>query len=368
LFFISATLQQEESMRSATLEQLAGLVHGTVSGDGQLSVSALNSLELAREGEITFVNSVKLRDRLENTAASACIVPENLEDVEMPVIRVADPDLAAAVIHNYLLAEDFVATGIHPSAVLGQDVRISDQVSIGPLVSIGDRVEIGDRVTLHPGVVLGDDVKIGDDCTLHANAVVAHGCTLGRNVVLHHGVIIGSDGFGFATDRQTGAHVSKPQVGTVRIDDNVQIGANSCVDRAAFGTTRVRAGARIDNLVMVGHNCDVGENSILVGQVGIAGSTTLGRNVVLGARAGVAGHLHLEDGVMVAAMGGVHNNQPRGAVVGGIPAIEVKKWGRAAAAYGRLPDMVKEVRRLRRELDALTAMIADKTTTEKDDE
>ncbi len=355
-------------MKTASLKELADLVQGTVSGDELLEITALNSLDLARQGELTFINSIRLRDRLADTAASACIVPDSLDEAPMPVIRVNNPDLAAALIHNYLLAEDFVATGIHDSAVIGSKVKISDQVSIGPQVSIGDRVEIGDRVTIHPGVVLGDDVRVGDDCTLHANAVVAQGCSLGNNVVLHHGAIIGSDGFGFATDLRTGRHVSKPQVGTVRIDDNVQIGANSCVDRAAFGVTRVRQGARIDNLVMVGHNCDIGENSILVGQVGIAGSTTLGRNVVLGARAGVAGHLHLEDGVMVAAMGGVHNNQPRGAVIGGIPAIEVKKWGRATAAFSRLPEMVKEVRRLRRELDRLTEEIGEITKTEKDDE
>lgn len=210
---------------------------------------------------------------------------------------------------------------------------------------------------LHPGVVIGDDVEIGDDCILHANAVVAYGCSLGRRVILHHGAVIGSDGFGFTTDKTTGCHVTKPQVGTVRLDDDVQIGANSCVDRAAFGTTHIKAGARIDNQVMIGHNVEVGENSILVAQAGIAGSTTLGRNVVLGARAGISGHLHLDDGVMVAAMGGVHNNQPKGAIVGGIPAIDVKIWGRAAAAYRRLPEMIKDIRRLKREVDGLAGAL-----------
>jgi UDP-3-O-[3-hydroxymyristoyl] glucosamine N-acyltransferase len=355
-------------MKTATLKELADLVDGTVSGDDQLRITAFNSLELATAGELSFINSLKMAPQVATTKASACLVPTALDEVELPVIRVENPDLAAAIIHGYLLAKPFTATGIHSSAVIGQDCRISEQVSIAPLVCLGDRVEIGERVTLASGVVLGDDVVIGDDCTLHANVVVSHGCTLGRNVVLHHGAVIGSDGFGFASDPRTGSHVSKPQVGTVQIDDNVQIGANTCVDRAAFGVTHVKAGARIDNLVMVGHNCVIGENSILVGQVGLAGSTTLGRNVVLGARAGVAGHLHLEDGVMVAAMGGVHNNQKKGAVVGGIPAIDVRKWGRAAAAYNRLPDMVKEIRRLRRELDKITTLVAESSLMEKNDE
>lgn len=344
-------------MRTATLRELAVLVGGTVSGDDRLTVTAFNSLDLAVAGELSFINTIKLAGKLAETRASACIVPSDLEDVELSVIRVDNPDLAAALIHNYLLAADFKPAGIHPSAVIGSNCEVSHQVTIASHVTIGDRVCIGDRVTLHPGVVIGDDVQIGDDCVLHANVVVAHNCSLGNSVVLHHGSIIGSDGFGFATDPATGNHVSKPQVGTVRIDNGVQIGANSCVDRAAFGTTHVKKGVRIDNQVMVGHNCVIGDNSILVGQAGIAGSTTLGRNVVLGARAAVAGHLHLEDGVMVAALGGVHNNQKKGSVVGGIPAFDVKKWGRATAAYTRLPDMVKEMRRLRKEVDELTSLL-----------
>jgi UDP-3-O-[3-hydroxymyristoyl] glucosamine N-acyltransferase len=353
-------------MRTATLGELAEHVGGIVSGDDQLIITALNSLELAGAGELSFITSVKMTGLLGQTRASACIVPAELAEVELPVIRIDNPDLAAARIHNYLLAVDFTAQGIHPAAVVGQDCTLSDQITICPQVCIGNRVTIGDRVILHPGVVIGDDVRIGNDCVLHANVVVTYDCILGNGVTLHHGAIIGSDGFGFASDPATGCHVSKPQVGNVRLDDNVQIGANSCVDRAAFGTTHVKAGVRIDNLVMVGHNCVIGENSILVGQVGIAGSTTLGRNVVLGARAGVAGHLQLEDGVMVAAMGGVHNNQKKGAVVGGIPAFDVRKWGRAAAAYSRLPDMVKEVRRLRRQVDKLTALREQDNMTENE--
>jgi UDP-3-O-[3-hydroxymyristoyl] glucosamine N-acyltransferase len=315
-------------MKTASLGELAALVDGTVSGDDRISVTALNSLDLAEAGELTFINAEKMADQLAATDASACIAPTDIDDAEIPLIRVDNVDLAAARIHNYLLAEEFQAAGIHDQAVIGGDCAISEQVSIGASVSIGDRVRIGDRVKIEPGAVLGDDVRIGDDCVLHANTVVAHGCSLGSRVTLHHGAVIGSDGFGFATDPATGAHVSKPQVGTVRIDDDVQIGANSCVDRAAFGITHVKSG--------------------------VPGSSTLGRNVVMGARAAVGGHIHLDDGVMVAALAGVHNNQKKGAVVGGVPAFDVKKWGRASAAFTRLPDMVKEVRRLRKEIDKLT--------------
>jgi UDP-3-O-[3-hydroxymyristoyl] glucosamine N-acyltransferase len=181
-------------------------------------------------------------------------------------------------------------------------------------------------------------------------------------------VVIGSDGFGFATGPATGSHISKPQVGTVHIEDNVQIGANSCVDRAAFGTTRIGQGVRIDNLVMIGHNCVIGENSIIVGQAGIAGSTTLGRNVVLAAQAGVAGHLFIDDGVMAAARSGIHNNQKKGAIIGGAPAFDVKKWGRATAAYSRLPEILREVRRLRKEVDRMSALLNQENRTEKNDE
>uniref|UniRef100_UPI004055A8BA UDP-3-O-(3-hydroxymyristoyl)glucosamine N-acyltransferase n=1 Tax=Candidatus Electrothrix sp. TaxID=2170559 RepID=UPI004055A8BA len=350
-------------MKTATLGELAALVHGTVIGDDQIQVTTLNSLTLAEPGQLTFINSAKLADELAASKASACIVPADFTQANIPLLQVENVDLASARIHNYLLEEPFQATGIHDRAVIGVDCFISEQVSIGPLVSIGDRVQIGDRVKVEPGVVIGNDVQIGDDCVLHANAVVAERCILGQRVILHHGAMIGSDGFGFATDPQTGTHVSKPQVGTVRLDDDVQIGANSCVDRAAFGVTHIKSGVRIDNQVMVGHNCVVGENSILVGQSGMAGSSTLGRNVVLAARAAVGGHIHLDDGVMVAALAGVHNNQKKGAVVGGVPAIEVKKWGRASVAFARLPDMIREVKRLRKELDSLVHKIRPSSDT-----
>ena len=341
--------------RECTLQQLADLVGGRVEGDPNLPVHGLNGIDYAGPGEITFVLDARQLPLPADCRAGACIVPPGAGPLALPAIVTHQPSVAAAQIHTYLLARPFAAQGVHPSAVIGNDCTIPEAISIGPLVCLGDGVVLGERVTLHPGVVIGNGVVIGDDSILHARVVVAEGCTVGRRVILHHGAVIGSDGFGFATDGR-GQHYKKPQVGTVRIDDDVEIGANSCVDRAAFGTTWVKSGARIDNLVMVGHNVVIGENSILVAQTGIAGSTTLGRNVVLGAKVGVAGHLHLGDQVMAAAMSGIHNNQPAGAKVGGAPAFEIRSWGRATAAFTRLPEMAKEVRRLRKEVDRLTGL------------
>ncbi|MCL2457360.1 MAG: UDP-3-O-(3-hydroxymyristoyl)glucosamine N-acyltransferase [Desulfobulbus sp.] len=343
--------------RECSLRQLADLVGGRVEGDPDLVVRGLNGIEHAQAGEITFVLDGKHLPLPEQCLASACIIPAGVDSLPIPAIVAEQPAVAAARIHAFLLAEPFRAQGVHPSAVLGAGCVLPAEVTIGPLVVLGDRVVVGERVIIHAGAVIGDDTMIGDDTLIHANVTVSERCAIGRRVILHHGAVIGSDGFGFATDRM-GVHYKKPQVGRVRIDDDVEIGANSCVDRAAFGVTWIKSGVKIDNLVMVGHNVVVGENSILVAQVGIAGSATLGRNVVLGAKAGVAGHLHLADQVMVAAMSGIHNNQPKGAVVGGAPAIEAKEWGRAAVAFGRLPEMVKELRRLRKEVDRLGSLLA----------
>ncbi len=343
-----------------TVQELAKLVQGEVVGDPTARVRGLNGLERAREDELTFITSAKKKDDLVQSRAGACIIPRDLAGVDRPAIRVDNPDLAAAIIHNFFLKRQFTATGIHPSVQVGTDCTIDPCVSIHALVSIGDRVRIGREVEIHPGVVLGDGVTIGEGTVLYPNVTICAGCVIGRRVIIHPGAVIGSDGFGFATDRTTGEHVKRPQVGIVRIDDDVEIGANTCIDRAAFGETRIRRGVKIDNLVQVAHNVVVGENSILVSQVGIAGSTTLGRNVVLGGKTAVAGHIHLGDGVMTAAMSGVHNSQENGAVLGGAPAFDIRKWGRAATAFMRLPEMHREIRRLKKEISRLSDLLQDR--------
>ncbi|PIE72588.1 MAG: UDP-3-O-(3-hydroxymyristoyl)glucosamine N-acyltransferase [Deltaproteobacteria bacterium] len=339
-----------------SLQELADRFGGEVHGDAGVRIRTLNGFDYARKGEITFLNKIRNQEQLEQCRASACIVPEGVTSRFLPLLQVPQVDLVAARIHNFLLAREFQAAGVHPSAVVEKDCIIPEDVSIGAQVYIGAGVKLGHRVSIGHGAVIEDDVVVGDDTCIHARVVVAHGCRIGSRVTLFHGAVIGSDGFGFATD-ENGNHVSKPQVGTVRIDDDVKIGACTCVDRAAFGMTWIKAGTRIDNLVQVAHNVVVGENSILVAHTGIAGSAVLGRNVVLGGMTAVKGHITLGDGVMAAAMSGIHNSQPAGAILGGIPACDIKKWKKNCGAVSRTPEMVKEVRRLRKEVDRLTELL-----------
>lgn len=335
-----------------SLQQLAELVAGELVGDGGLVIHELDALDTAGAGAISFLAQAKYAALLASTSAAAVIVPMAIESAAMPIIRVRDPYLAAALIHTHLLATPFQATGVHPTAHVGAETIVPEQISIAPLVVIGQRVRLGQRVSIESGTVIGDDVEIGDDTTLHANVTIMCGSRIGARVTIHPGAVIGSDGYGYATDSR-GNHVKRPQVGIVQIDDDVEVGANACIDRATFGVTWIGAGTKIDNLVQVAHNVVVGEGCLLVAQVGIAGSTTLGRNVVLGGQAGLAGHIHLEDGVMVAAQGGVHDNQSRGAIIGGTPAMPMRKFARVAAAMGRLPDIIAELRRMRKEIAAL---------------
>ncbi len=340
------------TQKKVTVDDLAKMVDGEVVGNGEKLIHGFADLESAGEGEITFLVNVKGSEKLRNTSASAVLVPMGIEHHEKNIIKVRDPYLASAIIHNFFITKPFTAQGIHESAVIGKDCVISEELSIAPVAVIGNRVTIGSRVNIGPGVVVGDDVTIGDDTVLKANVTIEHGCRIGDRVTLHSGVVIGSDGYGYAADKK-GCHIKRPQVGIVHIEDDVEVGANSCIDRGTFGVTRIKQGAKIDNLVQVAHNVVVGENSLLVAQVGIAGSTTLGRNVVLGGNVAVKGHIHLEDGVMAAANSGVHTNLAKGSVVGGSPALPIKQWTKAAIIYGKLPEIWKELKRIKKVVNVL---------------
>lgn len=343
--------------KQITVEQLADLVQGQVVGDNSILVHALASIETAGEGEISFLVKSSMVDLLEKSGASAVLVPLDIEKSSKNIIRVQDPYLASAIIHNYLLAEPFAARGIHQSAHVGRDCIIPDEVTIGPSAVIGNRVKIGKRVCIGPGVAVGDDVEIGDDTVLRANVTIEYGSKIGCRVLLHSGTVIGSDGYGFAADAR-GMHIKRPHVGYARIDDDVEMGANCCVDRGAFGVTWIKSGTKIDNMVHIAHNVVVGENCLLLAHVAISGSTTLGRNVVLGGKASTKGHIHIGDGVMVAGKGGVTRNQPSGVILGGTPAIPIEQWRKSAVAYPKIPQMRTEIRRLTKELEELKKLIS----------
>ncbi|WP_228130023.1 UDP-3-O-(3-hydroxymyristoyl)glucosamine N-acyltransferase [Desulfocapsa sulfexigens] len=347
-----------------SLEELATAVNGIVAGDGQLEITGFAPLETAGKGDISFLAKAGDVHRLKEFGGSAVIVPMSIEKAPVAVIRVDDPYLASAKIHGRLLEKPFVATGVHPQAWIGKETSLPEQISVAPFVSIGDRVTIGERVTLEAGVVLGDDVQIGDDTTIKANTTIAQGCKIGKRVTIFSGAVIGSDGYGYATDKQ-GFHTKRPQVGIVQIDDDVEIGANSCVDRAAYGVTHIKSGTKIDNLVQIAHNVVVGENSLIVSQVGIAGSVTLGRNVVLGGQAGVAGHITLGDTVMVAAQSGIHTNLDAGARVGGSPAIPMNIFARAAIQFGKLSEMGRDIRKLKKQMAKCEAVAEEQSGSAK---
>ena len=346
------------SDKKLSLKKIADLVGGEIKGDNVL-LKNLNSVESATDEEITFIVNRHKLHQIETTGASAVIVPEFAGQSSKSQLKVADPNLAAAVIHNLFCRQIFKPTGIHSSACTGNDCHIPSAVNIGPRVVIGNRVRLGERVTIHPGVVIGDDVTIGNDTIIFANAAVLSGCVIGEKVLIHSGVVIGSDGYGYATDEQ-GNHVKRPQVGIVRIEDDVEIGANACVDRATFGETVIRRGTKIDNLVQVGHNVVVGENSLLIAQTGISGSTVLGRNVVLAGQVGVTGHVKLGDRVMVGAQSGIISDQPPGAVVSGSPAMPHRQWLRSSAVFAKLPGLSKEIKALRAEIEELRNLLKEK--------
>ena len=330
--------------KEVSVEFLASLVTGQVDGDGGVTIRGFAPLDSAGEGDISFLAKAKDEELLTTSDGVAFIVPLAVKKCnDKPVIRVKDPYLAVAVIHSYLIEKPFDNKGIHPRAYVGEKCLLGKKITIAPLAVLGDRVTLGERVTIESGAVIGDDVTIGDDSTVKANVTIACECTIGRRVTIHSGTVIGSDGYGYAANER-GEHLKRPQVGTVRIDDDVEIGANCAIDRAAYGTTWIKSGAKIDNLVQVAHNVIIGENSLIVAQVGLAGSTTLGRNVVMGGQSATAGHVVLGDQVMLAARGAVHNDQPKGAVLGGAPGIPIRQWAKSCAVFAKLPELQKSVR------------------------
>jgi len=326
------------------LEKIAELVGGTLKGDGSLEISGLQGIEQAQEGQITFLSKKIFLDTLNRSQVSAVLVEEAVETSISQVI-VASPELAFARLLREFHPEPKPDPGIHDRAVVGKNVKLGEQVTLSAGVCIGNDVEIGDQVHIFPNVVVGEGCRIGSHTTLHPNVTLYRNTELGKHVILHSGAVIGADGFGYTLDEK-GAHYKINQIGRVVIEDHVEIGANSCVDRAAMGTTRIKQGTKIDNLVQVAHNCTVGEHSILVAQVGLAGSCTLGHHVVLAGQVGVADHVTLGDQVTLTAQSGTFRSIESNQVYGGHPAVPLGEWKKYVTVLPKLPELARKMRDL----------------------
>jgi UDP-3-O-[3-hydroxymyristoyl] glucosamine N-acyltransferase len=324
------------------LSEIASAVEARLEGP-DVEIAGVAGIEQAGPGHLTFVANPRYAHAAKTTQAMAVIVAEDFPALAKPTLRSANPYLAFARALELFYHPPRYAPGIHSTAVIHDSARIGAHAHIGAYVVIDEDVELGDDSVLLPHVVIYRGARIGNNFFAHAHAVVREHCRLGHNVVLQNGAVVGSDGFGFAKDDQ-GAWHKIVQSGPAVIEDDVEIQANACVDRASVGETRVKRGAKIDNLVQVGHGSSVGENSLLCAQVGLAGSTEVGKNVILAGQVGVAGHCRIGDGVVATAQSGIPNDVEDGKMVSGYPAMDNKHWLRCVAAFQRLPEMLKAVR------------------------
>lgn len=338
-------------MKPVSLKKLAEAIEGHVIGDADAVIRGVAGIKEAQPGEITFLANAKYAPSLRETKASAVILSKPDPNVSCAQLIVEDPYYAFSRVVSILIEEPYRATGISPLAGIGKNVRLGSDLSIYPFVTIGDRAVIGDRVTLYPGVYIGDETEIGDDSIIHANVSIREKAALGRRVVIHCGTVIGSDGFGFATRK--GRHHKIPQIGTVVIEDDVEIGANVAVDRAAMGKTVIKRGTKIDNLVQIAHNVIVGEDCLIVSQVGISGSAVIGNHVTLAGQTGVAGHLSIGDNVVAGGRAGVTKDIAPNQVVSGYPTLPHRQWLEAQAVFAHLPELRKRIKALEMQLEQI---------------
>ena len=338
-----------------TLGELAHFLGGELQGPAELVIEGIAALEQATPREISFISQKRFARLAADSRAAAFIVSPEQAHLPRPLIIVPQPYLAYARVAALFAPARRRWPGVSDQACLGGELSLGQDVSIAPLVFIGDRVQLGHRVTIMPGCVIGDDVQIGADSLIYPNVIILERCTLGARVTIHAGTVIGADGFGFVPGAQ--GHVKIPQLGTVVIEDDVELGANCAIDRGALGETRVGRGTKIDNLVHLAHNVVVGEHSFLVAQVGVSGSSRLGRGVALGGQVGLVGHIELGDGVQVGAKSGVNHSVPAGQTVSGYPARPHQEWLKIMGALPRLPSLIHRLRQLEQKVSELAARL-----------
>jgi len=334
------------------LKKIAEFLDGELVGSPDIDILRPAKIELASEGEITFIANPKYIKYLPETKASAVIIDANVKEPDLPHIRVENAyigflkllELFKPEYHKYI-------SGISDQAFVDPSSSISKEVNIAPFAYVGPGVSIGSGTVLYPGVVLLENVSVGKNCVLYPNVSVREECKIGDRAILHNGCVIGSDGFGFAPKGESYHKI--PQIGRVVIEDDVEIGANVAIDRATIGETVIKSGCKLDNLVHIAHNVVVGENSAIAGQSGISGSAELGKNVTMGGQVGIAGHLKVGDNVMIAAQSGVTKEVPDKSVLFGTPAMPIMQQKRMDVSVRKLPDLIKKVHQMEQELEEL---------------
>ena len=336
------------------LGEVAARIDCTLEGPADLEVWGVAGLEEATPRDLSFLANPKYRRKAESTRAAAVIVARDVQLPGVPLLRAPDPYLAFARAVEVFCPPEAARPGVHPTAIIAPGARVGIRASIGPYVTVENDVTLGDDCVLKSFVAIYAGARIGDRFFAHSHAAVRENVQIGNDVTLQNGVVVGADGFGFA-QQSDGSYYKIRQSGTVIIEDGVEVQANSCIDRPSVGITRLRRGVKVDNLVQVGHGCDVGEDTLLCAQVGLAGSSRLGRNVVLTGQVGVAGHLTIGDRVLATAQSGIPNDVSSGSVISGYPAIDHSQWLKCAAAYSRLPELISTLRRVRDYLNGMGA-------------
>lgn len=354
------------SLMNKTLAEIAELVGGTVHGDATVRITGLNGIREAGPTELTFVRDARYAPLLAESRAGAVLIASVPEGCAIPVVITPMPDLAFARLLQECEFEQLQhpPVGVHPSAVIGAGVTLGEGVRIDALVRIADGAAIGAGAVLYAGAYVGRNTQIGEGTVLYPGAVVREACAVGARCILHANCSVGSDGFGFAP--LGGRWAKIPQVGRVVIEDDCEIGSNTTIDRATFGTTRVRRGTKIDNQVQIGHNADIGEDCAIAGMAGIAGSAVIHRGVRIGAQAGVNGHITIGEGATIAARGGATGSVEPGKIVSGFPALEHHEARRVQVAQVRVPELIRRVKQLERQLAALEEQLHAQATDDSE--
>lgn len=334
-----------------TLEEIARLLEGKLIGAADTVIKNIRPIDEAKDGDITFLANRKYLKQLNTTGASAIIVPPQTEAAGKNLIVVKDAYASFGKLLQLFYPLEHDQKGVSPEAYIEKGAVVSDQANIFPRAYISRGAKIEKGAVVYPGAYIGRDVSIGEDSIIYANVTIYHSCVVGKRVILHSGVVIGADGFGFANPGKENSKI--PQVGIVQIDDDVEIGANTAVDRATLGKTWIARNVKIDNLVQIAHNVVLGENSVLAATVAIAGSTKLGKSVIVGGQTGIVGHINIGDNVMIGGASKIHKDIAPGEIVGGAPQMPYKLWLKSEACRSKLPEMKTNIDRLVRKIEEL---------------